>query len=229
MRLVYSVVVVPALIAGWLWWGDRSIQHRLEPIASAIAGREVHVDCQGFVGALLDAQGREGEVWFGPDGLPADRLFLTRKQCRRLAGYAGHAFHEELACLSGLAWERGDTVASGEHCSRRTSETIFALLVLAHEAYHTAGVSSEALANCYAVQAMGYAAVELGADPREAALTARAMAALLPSQPGDYASTDCVAGSKHDLFPETPDFPTESPARPTLGRGGMRGVASGVT
>lgn len=81
------------------------------------------------------------------------------------------------------------------------------------------------MTNCYAIQSMAYAAVRLGGDVDEAALAARAMAALEPMQVGEYAMPDCVAGSRHDLAPGSPDFPTELALRPPLGRGGTPGLA----
>lgn len=228
MRLLACLAAVPALFAAWLWYTDRSIQHRLEPVASEIAGRQVKVDCQNLAGELLDAQVREGEVRYSAAGIPENRLFMTRKQCGRLRAFSGHAFHREVACLSGIDWDRPTPLHPGDGCYEKAASTIYALLVLAHEAYHTAGVTNEALTNCYAVQSMAYAAVRLGGDEREAALIARAMLALLPLQAGEYAMPDCTAGSAHDLWPETEAFPTESPLRAPMGRGGMSGVASGA-
>src|SRR3954470_9061713 len=70
MRLLAIVLAVPALLVGWLWWSDHSLEKKLQPVATAIAGREVKVDCQSFWGGLLDAQGREGEVRFDAAGTP---------------------------------------------------------------------------------------------------------------------------------------------------------------
>ena len=95
------------------------------------------------------------------------------------------------------------------------------MLVLAHESYHTIGVSDEAAANCFAIQAMAWTAVQLGAAAGEAELLARAMEALEPRQDGAYGTAECHAGGTFDLHPETPDFPTEHPLAPPLGHGGM--------
>ena len=85
------------------------------------------------------------------------------------------------------------------------------MLVLAHESYHTAGVADEAAANCFAIQAMAWTAVQLGAAAGEAELLARAMEALEPRQGGEYGTAECHAGGKFDLHPETAAFPTEHP------------------
>ena len=106
-------------------------------------------------------------------------------------------------------------------CYARAADTIYAVLVLAHESYHTSGVTDEAATNCYAIQAMAWTAVTLGAPVREAELLARAMEALEPQQDVPYGTTECHAGGALDLHPETPDFPTEHPLAPPLGNGGM--------
>ena len=116
----------------------------------------------------------------------------------------------------------------GDPCYERASKTVYAVLILAHEAYHTAGVQNEAAANCLATQAMGYEANALGASLDEAQTIARTMMHLLPLQQGSYQTSDCVPGSALDLHPETPAFPTELPLVAPLGKGGRKGLASGA-
>lgn len=94
--------------------------------------------------------------------------------------------------------------------------------MLAHEAYHTAGVRNEAQTNCYAIQAMAWTALRLGASEDAARRLALAMAALAPFQRDGYATDECRAGSRFDLHPETPDFPSEPTLAPPAGRGGPR-------
>lgn len=228
MKVLACIAVVPVLLVGWLWHTDRSTERRLAPIASEIAGRDVEVDCQSLAGALLDAQAREGEVRYSPEGIPEARLFLTRKQCGRLRSFADKAYHAELDCLRAIDWRRPLELLPGMPCHDEASPTIYALLILAHEAYHTAGVTSESLTNCYAIQAMGFAAVRLGAAESEAVSIARAMAVLLPHQGGEYSMSACLPGSRYDLWPATPAFPTELPVEPPMGRGGMEGLAFGA-
>jgi hypothetical protein len=187
----------------------------------------VAVDCQTLWGALIDPLPRHGEVLFDRNGIPEARLFLTHDTCDRLAAFSGHARHGELSCLAEADWSerRGPF---GDPCYDRASDTVYALLTLAHEAYHTAGVMNEAVTNCLATQAIGYAATALGAAEEEARDTARAMAAWLPYQGGAYRIADCVAGSRFDLGPETGDFPTERVIVPPRGAGGVAGLASGA-
>ena len=226
MRLLAVIVAIPVLFAGWQWWSDRAIDQRLQPIARAVSGRHVTVDCQSFWGNLLDAQGREGEVQFDASGIPAPRLFLTRSTCGRLRAFAGHSHHAELDCLGQVDWQAPDPLPFESSCYAASSSTIYAVLVLAHESYHTIGVSDEAATNCYAIQAMAWVASELGAASTEAELLARAMAALEPKQDAPYGTNECRAGGNLDLHPETSDFPTEHPLAPPLGTGGMPGLLS---
>jgi hypothetical protein len=221
MRWLAAILAVPVLFAAWQWWNDRTIEHRLQPIARSVSGRHVTVDCQSFWGNLIDAQGREGEVQFDAAGIPEARLFLTRSTCGRLRAFAGRSHHGELDCLTQIDWGAPDPLPFDSACYHASADTIYAVLVLAHESYHTIGVSDEAATNCYAIQAMAWTAVELGAAPEEAELIARAMEVLEPKQDAPYGTNECHAGGQLDLHPGTPAFPTEHPLAPPLGTGGM--------
>jgi hypothetical protein len=228
VRVVATVLAVPVLLLVWQWWGDTSTERRLSPIASEIAGRDVHVDCQTLWGALIDTQPRHGEVMFDGAGIPKPRIFLTHDTCKRLERFAGKSHHGALDCLVDVDWSRPTPLTFGDPCYEKASNTVYAILILAHEAYHTAGVQNEAVANCYATQSMAYAAVALGSSPTEAQYVAIAMDHLLPLQQGPYQTNDCRRGSDLDLHPETPDFPTEVPITPAHGKGGRRGIAAGA-
>ena len=228
MKLLASVLVIPAIVLGWQWWSDTATERELAPVASQIAGREVSVDCQTFWGALIDPLPRHGEVLFDRNGIPEPRIFLTHETCGQLAAFAGHARHEELDCLAHTVWTRQGSAPFRDPCYVEAAGTVYAVLTLAHEAYHTAGVMNEATTNCYATQAIGYAAHALGASEAEARTTAAAMASLLPFQGDGYRITDCVAGGPLDLIRETPAFPTEDVIAPPRGRGGLRGLAAGA-
>jgi hypothetical protein len=212
VRLLAAVLLVPTALVMWQWWSDARTEARLTPVASAIASRDVEVDCQGLWASLLDAQGRQGEVLFDPSGVPESRIYLTHATCDRLWAFAGKRRHSELDCLASVDWRIASPL--GSPCYRLSADTVYALLTLAHEAYHTAGVRAEAQTNCYAIQALAWTASALGADPSEAERIAVAMAALEPHQRGDYATNRCQGGTELDLHPETPDFPTEWPLAP---------------
>ena len=228
MRVLAAVLAVPLLLLVWQWWGDTSTERRLSPIASEIAGRDVHVDCQTIWGALIDVQPRHGEVMFDADGIPEPRIFLTHDTCKRLKRFEGKPHHGELDCLSGVDWSQPTPLGFGDPCYAKSAQTVYAILILAHEAYHTAGVQNEATANCYATQSMAYAAAALGAESNEAQYIAIAMDHLLPLQQGSYQTNDCRRGSDLDLHPETANFPTELPIAAAHGKGGRKGLASGA-
>ena len=228
MRVLAAVLAVPMLLLVWQWWGDTSTERRLSPIASEIAGRHVHVDCQTVWGALIDVQARHGEVMFDGAGIPEPRIFLTHDTCKRLKRFAGRSHHGELDCLASVDWSKSTPLSFGDPCYERASNTIYAVLILAHEAYHTAGVQNEAVANCYATQSMAYAAAALGSDRNEAEYIALAMDRLLPLQQGPYQTNDCRRGSDLDLDPDTPTFPTELPITAAHGKGGRKGLATGA-
>src|SRR3954451_5820404 len=221
MRLLAVVLAVPALLVGWLWWSDHSLEKKLQPVATAIAGRDVNVDCQSFWGGLLDAQGREGEVRFDAAGTPEPKLFMTHNTCGQLRHFAGHSHHGALDCLTQIDWRSSDPLPYESSCYASAAKTIYSVLVLAHESYHTAGVTDEAAANCFAIQAMAWTALQLGAEVAEAELLAQAMNALEPRQGGEYGTAECHAGGRFDLHPETRAFPTEHPIVPPLGHGGV--------
>ncbi len=223
MRFLAGFTVLPVLLVGWTLWHDHALEQRLEPVAAGVAGRAVEVDCQSFWGELLDVQWREGEVYFDASGHPEARLFLTRRTCKRLRAFQKASSHHELDCLRTIDWTASDPLPYSSACYARSADTIYAILILAHESYHTAGVQDEATTNCFAIQAMAWTATQLGAPVDEAELLARAMEALEPGQPSGYASAECHAGLRLDLHPETAAFPTEHPIAPPLGAGGTVG------
>jgi hypothetical protein len=226
MRFLVAALAVPALLIGWQIRSDHTFERQLQPIASGIAGRADRVDCQSFWGGLLDAQAREGEVRFDASGVPEAKLFLTRGTCQRLRAFARHSHHSELDCLAKIDWTASDPLPFDSACYARSSKTIYAVLILAHESYHTSGVADEASANCYAIQAIAWTATQLGAPTGEAELLARAMEALEPRQNGEYSTTECHAGRTLDLHPDTAAFPTEHPIAPALGAGGAPSLVS---
>lgn len=223
MRTLSVVLAIPLVLVSWQWWSDRSTEHVLSPVASAVSGRHVSIDCQGLWANLVDALPRHGEVRFDANGFPERRIFLTHQTCDRLQAFAGRAHHGQLDCLRSVDWSQSVPLVPRSDCYRAASETIYALMTLAHEAYHTAGETDEAVTNCDAIQAMAYVGTALGAEWQEAELAAQAMAALEPLQGGAYGTDRCRAGTELDLHPETADFPTEHPIVAPQGYRGSRG------
>jgi hypothetical protein len=80
--------------------------------------------------------------------------------------------------------------------------------VLAHEAEHLAGVTSESLAECRSLQTTERTAALLGATPQEArALAVRYATEVYPRMPEPYQSPDCRDGGAMDLNPDDPRWP----------------------
>lgn len=214
MKFAGVFLALPLAFFGWMYWSNARVESELQPVASAIAGRPIQVDCQGWLSSLVDVQAREGEVQFSANGLPEPRIFLTRPTCKRLDAFAHSRHHAALDCLTEVDWTKPDPLPPGSACEQEASPTVYALLILAHESYHTAGVIDEITTNCYAIQAIAYTAWRLGAPQREGELAALAMAVLEPHQVDGYATPDCRAGTALDIHPETRDFPTELPLAP---------------
>ena len=181
MRLAALVAAVVALGA-FNSFRVSTDERRLGEVASAIAGRDVSVRCQGFFSELIDVAWRGGSVQFDASGEPADSAFLTRARCRALARLADGDEH---------------TVAE----AARGVET------LAHEAYHLRGEVNEAVTQCYGLQTMKFAARKLGATPGEAVTLARYSWASYDDLPDEYRTSECRDGAALDLRPQTSEWP----------------------
>ena len=123
-----------------------------------------------------------------------------------------------------IDWRSSDPLPFDSPCYAHAADTIYAVLILAHESYHTAGVTDEAATNCFAIQAMAWTATQLGAPAgRGGAARPGDGGARARGRRAGYATTECHAGGRLDLHPETPEFPTEHPIAPPLGHGGTVG------
>ena len=76
----------------------------------------------------------------------------------------------------------------------------------------SAASSSEAEAQCYAIQADAWTVQRLGGTAAEGAGVASYILALQPALPSEYQSGACRAGGGLDVAPATAAFPTEQPA-----------------
>jgi hypothetical protein len=83
----------------------------------------------------------------------------------------------------------------------------FALLVLAHESQHAAGVTTEVAADCRGMQAMRRAGVLLGVPGSYAQRLAEDYWRMYPQQPRIYFSDECRNGGRLDLRPGDPRWP----------------------
>jgi hypothetical protein len=210
---IAAAIIVAGVLGFWAWTHhQRTVtEHRLEAVADVLAGRPVGVTCQGFWGAMLDINGRSGEVQF-PVGRPPDHMFLTRGVCGRLSAFIGARSHHDLDCLATIDWTRWsiDADYNGD-CERHARSDVEAINTLVHESMHLRGITSEAQAQCYAIQGDAWTVVRLGGTPTEGAAAANYVLALQPGLPSEYQSSGCHAGGSLDLTPGTPAFPSESP------------------
>jgi hypothetical protein len=186
---------------GW-WLVDRQDrlgnEGRLGDIASAIAGREVNVRCPGVVGKVLSWDIVEGSVRFDAEGRPADETRLRKFTCAELDALAEGRRTELLACAE----------QQGTACGPAAEDLALAVDVLAHEAWHLAGVIDEAVTECRAVQTMAWTAQRLGATEEQG----RALALIhldtgYQRLPDRYRSGACVDGGDLDLRPEDSTWP----------------------
>jgi hypothetical protein len=197
--VVFLALIIACVLAftGYDMWQNHEHEANLAAVASVIAGREVEVRCPGFWSSLLNIQARS-HVGYGPDGLPEEHTDLTPETCSRLASFADSKTKEPYSCF----W------TSGASCGDEAPKVAWALTTLAHEAYHLAGVKSEAETQCYAMQALPLVASRLGAEPAHAqALAGYVFANQYPSIQSDYKSSDCRPGGAYDLHPETVEWP----------------------
>jgi hypothetical protein len=164
---------------------------RLSAIATELARRDVTIRCEGRSGKLLGLGGESGRTtFFGRD--PDGTAFLQRGICESLHDYT-RALKSGVACLLPCA---------------RPLEVAWSLNTLAHESYHLAGVRNEAETECYALQAIDFAARRLGAAPEQARAVADLALRQLPQRmPPGYRSPECRNGGKYDLLRDSAVWP----------------------
>lgn len=85
---------------------------------------------------------------------------------------------------------------------------MIAVHIVAHEAQHINGITSEAVAECRAAQLDHLVAQQLGATPDEAReLQRRYYADFYPNQRTEYVSGECREGGELDIYPDRAEFP----------------------
>jgi len=181
---VVSVVVLVLAGAGLLVPVVRHhrLEQRLAVAASQLVGAPVRVHCQTAGQEFVDAGAELGWVGYGPDGVPEHATLIKRAQCGDLSAYLG-----------------SDKTAP-------TRDQVVAVHILSHESRHMAGETSEAVAECGAVQRDARTAELLGADREQALRLARAYwREVYPHLSEDYLSRDCRPGGPLDeRLPEAP-------------------------
>jgi hypothetical protein len=203
MPLQVRVALAAAVlgVAGWwlMGWQDlRGNERRLSAIASQIAGRDVQVQCPGPIGRIFGWDIVEGSVRFDADGTPYDETKLRRLSCDELDALAEGERGKELECIA----------RTQIACGRNGPETVMAVDVLAHEAWHLRGLMDEAETECRSLQTMAWTAQQLGATAEQGHAMARAQYdGGYRDMPVRYQRGDCVDGGPLDLRPDDARFP----------------------
>lgn len=165
---------------------------RLSVIATEIAQRHVSVHCEGAGGDLTSVDGTSGTTEF-VNGKPADQTVLQEGVCETLHNYS-RLTKRGLDCPL--------------PCDGSALETAWSLNALAHESYHLAGVRNEAQTECYALQAIDFVALRLGASQEQARqLAIFSFAQLPPRMPAAYSGPECRDHGAWDLRPNDPTWP----------------------
>lgn len=150
------------------------LERRLGEIASLVAERPVQVRCEGFSTGTVQEPG--GIVQFSGD-TPADYTRIRPDVCTAI-----------------LKFIRAPDVAR--------LDSAVALKVLAHESFHLRGIKVEAVAECYAMQAVPRVARALGgAEPYAHELASAVYTLTYPDMPPLYRSPDCRPGGPLDQHP----------------------------
>jgi hypothetical protein len=168
------------------------LERRLSSVASSEVGAPVTVHCQSVGQEMVDVGPELGYVRYGPGGVPEHATLIKHAQCGDLSAY----LHSDKAAPS--------------------LDQVIAVHVLTHEAQHMAGQTSEARAECQAVQRDAQTAQLLGATTAEAdALARRYWLVVYPRMGDDYRSPDCAPGGALDEH--LPDAPWSVPVPGSAG------------
>jgi hypothetical protein len=198
-RTVWAVLAV-ALLGLQVWWFQRQTptETRLERVASEIAGHHVDVFCPSIWKRLVDVSSFKGEAFVDANGV-GTHATLAHEVCKTFEDLPDRGF-PDLTCLAG-----GEAA-----CDGWSRDVTLAIHVLTHESWHLAGVSDEAVTECYAVQSDSQVAQEFGATELAGNALARYHLKRGPSAalPQYRISSDCSATSRLDLHPATAAWPS---------------------
>jgi hypothetical protein len=161
------------------------LERELSGVATRLVGVPVTVHCQTVGEELVSTDQDLGFVHWRPDGRPEPATTIMHEPCGALAGYVG-----------------------SDH-ARPSEDEVQAVHVLSHESRHMSGETSEARAECQAMQRDEAAARLLGADDAQARRLARYYWTVdYPRMPEGYRSGDCAPGGPWDEHLPDPPWPT---------------------
>lgn len=176
MTLAYKYKEVVAVIVSDKSPTEQLIADTLRPITE----RKVYISC-----AVIDQAGNEtgthtlGETpYIGSIATPV--ILLSNPTCQAIENFS-----------------------SSTDKTSPTSQQLQALITIAHEAFHTKGVSNEAEVECYALQRVASTAQELGANFDQAEFIQN-LAVNLQRQTAtnDYMTNECRDNGPYDLDPD---------------------------
>lgn len=194
MRTFAVIAGLFVLFSGWQYLRREHNERRLALVATALAGRDVGVDCPGFWTRLVEIAPYSGWVDYDENGQPADETELSGGTCESLEKLWRSDPRPTFPCLP--------------RCGGNELAMINGIVTLAHESWHLRGLVNEAQTQCYALQTTELAARHFGIVPEVARRIAVFAAARDAAQPyGEYRSHDCRSGGPLDLRPETSDWP----------------------
>lgn len=205
MRILLGALAVVLAVVLWSVYRTHVNEQRLGEVESALAGRPVGVDCQSFVGGLVDIGWRAGEVEFDAAGRPGNKAFLTRKTCKDLEKlWRADDKESVVGCVVHARLEADKLWA----VCRSGASIAGSVKVLAHEAQHLRGITDEAAAECYGIESTAFTARALGATEQQADALAEFAWLSLRYMPQSYVSPECHPGGELDLHPETTAWPS---------------------
>ena len=199
---VKAGLIALALILPLMWavatYHRVTMQNKLSPIASEIAGRKVGVRCPGWFGRLLSpGDTNAGVVSVDADGRVADHTELRTRTCDELLAVICGGREQQLACA-----------ARSTSCGDDVQQMAWAINTLAHEATHLRGITDEGVTECYAVQQFALTAQRLGVTPEQARnLAVTHWETSRDKLPDRYIATGCENGGPLDLRPADPVWP----------------------
>lgn len=183
------LVALGALL--WPQYRARTVEHKVQPLVSALAERDASARCPRYITAIFT---NVGSVSLDANGNPADRTDLTGPICdalRRLYTEAGRA---ELSCL----------VTDGR-CSDSARRSVIALSVVAHEAMHLRGILDEREAECASIGEGQRSGELVGLSPEQGRMIAYVhLMALNPNTPGQYTVSPANCAAARDLVLRPP-------------------------
>ncbi|MBI1377288.1 MAG: hypothetical protein GC157_07390 [Frankiales bacterium] len=176
-----AVLAVPLVLLGWTERQWVSAENVFSAVARTVEPVAPGVHCQRIGESFLYAGAEAGHVEYDADGVPTGPAWLSYGTCTALAQY----------------WRSSASEKSGP-----SLEEVMAVHVLSHESYHLAGVRSESVAECDAMQRDARTAQALGASPLQARqLATTYWLRVFPDMPPDYRSPDCREGGRLDKTP----------------------------